>query len=239
VITSKPLIALGIRKGIKTGIIFGEGLWRWRIYNHVIRGNERDFTDWIDKLVQYLAMRDNTDNFIIDFKPMYRETESIQMSAEVYNDAYEPINTPEVNIQITDSTNRVFSFSFDQSNQFYRMDAGIFPPGKYQFRASTKIGSRELVKTGNLAVIPINLEQLDYQANHRTLYQLALETNGRFFTVREAGQLIRTIGENNRIKASDYYQTILNEIIGQRWIFFLFLLFLSIEWFLRKFWGIY
>jgi hypothetical protein len=239
IVTAKPLIAMGIRKGIKTGIIFGEGIWRWRIYNHLNSGNDRDFTGWMDKLVQYLAIRDNTDNFTVDFKPVYRETENIQMSAEVYNDLFELINTPEVNIQITDSTNRVFSYSFDHSNQFYRMDAGVFPPGRYQFRAITRIGNKEYTDSGNFAVVPINLEQMDYRANHRSLYQLAHETNGRFFTETEADQLIRTIAENNNIKASNYYQIILDEIIGQRWIFFLFLLFLCAEWFLRKFWGIY
>jgi hypothetical protein len=237
--TPKPLIAIRNINNLKTGIIFGEGIWRWRMYNYIISGDQKEFTEWVDKMVQYLAMHNNEDNFIIDFKPFYRETENIQMSAEVYNDAFELINTPEVNIEITDTTNRVFNYSFDHSNQFYRMDAGILPSGRYQFKAFTKIGTSEYSETGGFAVVPINVEQIDYQANHRLLYQIAHETNGRFFNDKEADLLIQSITENNVIKTSNYFQTILNELINLRWIFFILLILLSTEWFLRKFWGIY
>jgi hypothetical protein len=161
------------------------------------------------------------------------------MSAEVYNDAFELINTPEVNIEISDTTNRVFTYSFDHSNQFYRMDAGIFPPGKYQFKAFTKIGAAEYTETGNFAVVPINIEQIDYQANHRMLFQLTHETNGHFFNENEADLLIKSISESNSIKPVNYFQTALNELINLRWIFLVLLILLSAEWFLRKFWGIY
>jgi hypothetical protein len=237
--TSKPLIAFTNRNGIKTGIIFGEGIWRWRIYNFILSGDHQEFNEWVDKLVQYLALHDNDDNFIIDFKPVYNETENIKMSAEVYNDAFELINTPEVNIEITDSTNRAFSYNFDHSNQFYRMDAGIFPPGKYHFKAKTTIGTADYSETGDFAVVPVNLEQVDYQADYRILNQMAYETNGKFFTSDQSDQLIQSISETNSIKTTNYIQTALNEILNLRWIFFLILLLLSAEWFLRKFWGIY
>jgi hypothetical protein len=237
--TSKPLIAIRNVNNIKTGIIFGEGIWRWRIYNYILSGDQKEFTEWMDKMVQYLAIYNIDDNFIIDFKPFYRETENIQMSAEVYNDAFELISTPEVNIEITDTTDRVLTYSFDHTNQFYRMDAGILPPGRYQFKASTKIGTSEYTETGNFAVVPINVEQIDYQANHRMLYQITYETKGRFFNDKEADMLIQSIAENNVIKTTNYFQTILNELINLRWIFLILLILLSTEWFLRKFWGIY
>jgi hypothetical protein len=31
----------------------------------------------------------------------------------------------------------------------------------------------------------------------------------------------------------------MNEILNLKWIFFVILLLMSVEWFLRKFWGIY
>jgi hypothetical protein len=237
--TTKPLIAIGSKNGIKTGIIFGEGIWRWRIYDHLLSGDKSDFVDWLDKTIQYLAIHDNEDNFIVDFKPVYRETENILMSAEVYNEAYEPVDNSEVNMEITDTLNHVFSYSFDRINQFYRINAGIFPPGKYHFRATAKVGTTEFSETGDFAVIPVNLEQIDLKANHRLLFQLSNETNGRFYTLDEAESLIGDISGSTAIKATNYFQSALNELINQKWIFVLLLIFLSAEWFLRKFWGIY
>jgi hypothetical protein len=237
--TSKPLIAVGIKNGIKTGIIFGEGIWRWRIYDHLLSGNKPVFVEWLDKFIQYLALHDNEDNFVVDFKPVYRETESIRMSAEVYNETYEPVAQAEVTMEISDSLNRQFFYAFDHINQFYRLDAGNFPPGRYQFKALAKAGTSEYGETGEFAVIPVNLEQIDFMANHRLLFQLSGETGGKYYHLNEAEDLTRDLVESREIKSVNYFQMSLDEWINRKWMFFLILLLLSAEWFLRKFWGIY
>jgi hypothetical protein len=237
--TPKPLIVTGTQHGTKTGIIFGEGIWRWRLFNYILSGGHAEFNELMDKFVQYLALHDNDDNFIIDFKPVYMETENILMSAEVYNDAFEMINTPEVSIVINDSINRDFNYSFDHSLRFYRLNAGVFPPGKYHFKAATQIGSSEFTENGEFFVAPVNLEQIDYQANHRMLFQMAHGTNGRFYEINESDSLTNSIIVNNSIKTTNYFQSMLKEILNLHWIFFVLLLFLTIEWFLRKFWGVY
>jgi hypothetical protein len=237
--TGKPLIAVSNKNGIKTGIIFGEGIWRWRIYDHLLSGNNQVFVEWLDKFIQYLALHDNEDNFVVDFKPVYRETESIRMSAEVYNEAYEPVAEAEVTMEISDSLNRQFFYAFDRINQFYRLDAGNFPPGRYRFKAQAKAGTSEYAETGEFAVIPVNLEQIDMMANHRLLFQLAAETGGKYYHLGEVGDLPRNLLESRDIKTVNYFQTSLDEWINRKWMFLLILLLLSAEWFLRKFWGIY
>lgn len=237
--TNKPLIAVSSKNGNKTGIIFGEGIWRWRIYDHLRSGNKPVFVEWLDKLIQYLALQDNEDNFIVDFQPVYRETESIRMSAEVYNEAYEPVSEAEVNMEITDSLNRRFFYAFDRINQFYRLDPGSFPPGKYHFRATAKAKAAEYEETGDFVVVPVNLEQIDLMANHRLLFQLSGETGGKYYELREATALIDDISTSREIRTTNYFQSALNELINQKWIFLVLLLLLSAEWFLRKFWGIY
>jgi hypothetical protein len=239
ILLPSPLFSLGYKNGQKTGIIFGEGLWRWRIYSYMFTSDHRIFDELIDKIVQYLALRDNEDNFIIDFKPVYNETETVSMTAEVYNDAYELISTPEVSIVLRDSTNKEFVYKFDAINHFYKLDAGVFPPGKYSFIASTTIGSKEYNETGTFVVMPVNLEYIDIQANHRIMHQLSWETNGRFFQTSEISQLVQVLNENTNIKPINYFQTILNEILNIKWVFFVMLILISAEWFLRKFWGIY
>jgi hypothetical protein len=87
--------------------------------------------------------------------------------------------------------------------------------------------------------MPVNLEYIDIQANHRIMHQLAWETNGRFFQTGEISQLVQALNENTNIKPVNYFQTILNEILNIKWIFFVMLILISAEWFLRKFWGIY
>ncbi len=239
IITPTPLVAAGTINGRKTGIIFGEGLWRWRLYNYAMSGSHREFNELVDKLVQYLALRDNEDNFIIDLKPVYNETEPVQMTAEVYNEIYEMITTPEVSIVLSDSAGREFSYLFDRTNQFYRLDAGLLPVGEYRFRASTVLGAEELTESGTFAVIPVNMELINLQADHRLLFRLSKETGGALFTPDGVDQLAKAILENHSIKNASYFQVISSEILNLRWIFFILVLLLGTEWFLRKFWGIY
>lgn len=237
--TDRPIMAVANRNGVKAGIIFGEGLWRWRIYNYLISDSHAEFTELIDKLIQHLALRDNEDNFVIDFKPVYNETEPILMTAEVYNDAFEPINTPEVSLILRDSIRQEFVYLFDRGNQFYRLDAGLFPPGDYHFDAKVEIGNQTYTETGNFAVMPVNIELLETQANHRMLYQLAQQTGGGFFLPSDIESLVESIISNSEIKPFSYFQSLLSEILNLRWIFFILLSILSLEWFLRKYWGIY
>jgi hypothetical protein len=237
--TDRPVMAIANRNGIKTGIIFGEGIWRWRMYNFLMSDNNDEFTELMDKLVQYLAIRDNEDNFIVNFKPVYDETETIIFAAEVYNDAYEPINTPEVSMVLRDSLQNEFLYLFDRGNQFYRLDAGVFPPGDYNFEAKVEIGNQTYTETGNFAVMQVNIELLETQANHRMLYQLARQSGGDLFLPADAEELAANISSNTRIKPFAYFQSLLNEILNLKWLFFVILSVFSLEWFFRKYWGIY
>lgn len=237
--TERPVMAVSNMDGHKLGIILGEGLWRWRLYNYLTNENHEAFNELFDKLVQYLALRDNDDNFRVNFQPVYQETEPVQMTAEVYNDAFEPIITPEVRIVIKDSLQQEFSYLFDKGNQFFRLNMGLLPPGSYTFQSGTEIGDKVFNETGEFVVVPVNFELLENQANHRVLYQIAYQTGGKFYMPEELPSLIEDIKSNNNIKPFQYFQTMMNEILNLKWIFFVILLLMSMEWFLRKFWGIY
>jgi hypothetical protein len=237
--TAKPLLATGTINGRKTGIIFGEGIWRWRLFNYYANQNHILFNELVNQLVQYLALRQNEDNFIIDFKPVYAETEEIIFKGEVYNDLFERINTQEVNIKIQNATGEEFDFTFDLQGNDYILNAGYFPAGDYTFTASVEIGEKSATETGKFAITPVNFENLDLRANHNLLFQLAAESGGKFYLPNQSGQLISDLQNNNRLKATNYYQEMINELLNLKWMFFVALLLLSVEWFLRKFWGLY
>ncbi len=239
IVTPRPLLAVGTFNGRKCGFVFGEGLWRWRIYNYTLSERHDEFNELIDKIVQFIALRSNEDNFMVNYTPVYAETDHVTMTAEVYNEAYEMISSPEVVMTVTDSTGRAFDYTFDRTSTFYRLDAGILPPGRYRLQAQTELGGKSFTESGHFAVMPVNLEQADYRADHRLLYQLSAETGGRFFLSKETEALTNAVLMDATIQPVNYFQTMLNEILNLRWIFFILLALLAAEWFLRKFWGIY
>jgi hypothetical protein len=237
--TNKPLMAAGIINGKKTGFIFGEGIWRWRLNNYFRNQTHDQFNELINQLVQYLALRQNEDNFMIDFQPVYSETDNVLLTAEVYNDAFERINSEEVTIEITNDQGDHFDFTFDLRGSGYYLNAGNLPVGNYNFEASVTIGNQTYSESGKFAVTEVNLENVVTRANHRMLYQLAAQSGGGFFAPTQADEIIRQMKESNYLKPVSSFQEAINELLNLRWIFLVLLLLLSVEWFLRKYWGIY
>ena len=56
--TSFPLIAFSSSLTSKNAVIFGEGIWRWRIYDNMINQNTQIFDELIAKILKYLATKE-------------------------------------------------------------------------------------------------------------------------------------------------------------------------------------
>ncbi len=237
--TAKPLIATGYKNGRKTGFIFGEGIWRWRLYDFYINQNQAQFNELVNQLVQYLALRENEDNFILEFEPVYAEIEDVIFNAELYNDAFERVTSEEINIEIKNTNDDKFDFTFDVQGEKYYLNAGHLPTGDYTFSASVTIGKETFNETGSFTVVAVNFEDVVTRANHNMLYQLAKQSGGQFYLPNEINKLVSELKSSNQIKTTSYFQEMVHEILNLRWLFFVMLLLLSVEWFLRKFWGIY
>jgi hypothetical protein len=237
--TSKPLLATGVVNGRKTGFLFGEGIWRWRLYNFYFNQTHDQFNELVDQLVQYLSLRENEDNFMIDFQPVYPEIDDVILKAEVYNDAFERITTEEVNIEIVNDQGETFQFTFDIQGDSYSLNAGKLPVGNYHFKSDVTVGKETYSETGSFTVTAVHLENIITRANHRMLYQLAEQSGGGFFLPGQVQQLINDIESTNKLKPVSSFQEMVNELLNLRRVFFVILLLLSVEWFLRKYWGIY
>jgi len=237
--TSKPLIATGNLNGRKTGFIFGEGIWRWRLYDYYVNQSQARFNELVNQLVQYLALRENEDNFILDFKPVYTEIDDVVLTAEVYNDAFERLTSEEVNIEIQNTNGDKFNFTFDVQGEKYYLNSGKLPTGDYTFSAEVILGNETFNETGSFTIVPVTLENVITRANHNLLFQLANQSGGNFYLPVSVDQLISDLRNNKQLKPTSYFQEIVYELLNLRWLFFVFLILLSVEWFLRKFWGIY
>jgi hypothetical protein len=237
--TNKTLMAFGTEKGRKIGFIVGEGLWKWRLYNYQISGNHDAFNELTQKIIQYLALKENEDNFNVYHPALFQETDAIEFTAELYNDSYELVNTPEVNIRIKNDSLREFTYQFDRTDDFYRLNAGNFSPGDYTFEAETDIGNQHFTEKGSFSIVKNELEIQDTRANFDLLYQLAEQTGGKFFPFADYGTLLDTIVANKQITVQQHQQTFQIEWINLKSLFFILIVLFGTEWFFRKYWGIY
>ncbi|MCW0482129.1 hypothetical protein N2K84_05260 [Prolixibacteraceae bacterium A06] len=237
--TDRPLLAAGRVQGVKRGFILGEGLWRWRMQNYLQNGSHQAFDYLIQKLVNYLILKPNEDNFNVFYQTEYAEDSPVIMQAELFNDSFEPVNTPEVHLSLTSDNGTNLSFTFDRTDMHYKLNMGNLDTGKYSFEAFVKLGETNYQETGSFQVSQLQLELARTNANFQVLYQIARNTGGQFYTTDAFNELIDKLKENEKLKVQKTRQLIFQDVIVMKWLFFFVLLLLCMEWFLRKYWGSY
>jgi hypothetical protein len=232
--TRIPLILFNQGTDRKTGIIAGEGIWRWRLVNYQKTGNQLAFDELIGRVIQYLAVKVDKSQFRILAKNYFFENELVEMDGELYNDSYELVNEPDVNISISDKNGKTYPFTFTRTANAYYLNAGSFPPGEYTYKATTIFGSKPFQKNGAFSVMALNEETMNTVANHRLLYNLAKQHNGEMISADQLGKLADILGKRDDIKTVAYVNKKYTDLVNIFWIFIFILSLLSIEWFLRK-----
>ena len=237
--TQKPLIMFNTASDSKLGLIAGEGIWKWRLNNFLQTGNQNAFNELINKIIQYLSVKVDKGRFRINAKNKFLENENVEFDAEVYNESFELINDPEVQLTITNSANKKFPFTFSRTNHAYHISAGVFPVDEYKFEAQVKVGGKPLTKAGLFTVVPVNVESLNLIADHQLLFTLANKHDGKMLYPSQLSQLPALLKARDDVKSISYSKKSFNDIVNLFWVFILIVLLLATEWFLRKRFGAY
>lgn len=232
--TSRPMILFNETLDGRTGVIAGEGIWKWRIYNYAKTKDHQAFNELINKTVQFLSLKDQKKNFRIYNKSNYRENEPVVFDAEVYNESYELTNEAEAGMTIRNEDGKEFPFVFNKAGNAYHLDAGTFPPGNYSYQAKVTLGSNIYTDAGQFSVSAIDLEALNTVADHHLLYQLAAETGGKMVYPSNMDLLAENILARDDIRPVTYTRKKYEDLLNNGWVVALILGLLTMEWFLRK-----
>ncbi len=237
--TDLPLLAFLQTLDSKQGVIVGTGLWRWRMTDFAKNNDHNGFNELISKMVQYLSVKVDKSFFRIIGENNFYENENVEFDAELYNDSYELINSPEVSLDIINSDEKNFPFTLSKTANAYHLDAGSFPVGNYIYKAKVKVGSKIYQQNGSFTVSAVNIESINTVADHNLLYKLANRHDGMMFYPSDVDALIETIKSREDIKSVSYHQKRYNELVNLYWIMILLIILIGGEWFLRKYNGAY
>lgn len=233
--TAMPLLVFGNNGQNKTGILTGEGIWRWRLEEFQENGTHDAVNELISKSIQYLSSNDDRRKFrTYAAKNTFDENEHIILNAELYNDSYELVNSPDVKVTLKNQGGKSYSYIFPKTGNAYVLDAGILPPGEYQFNAATRFGNKKHTAGGKFIISGQSAEFRQTTANHQLLYSLADQSGGKMIFPSQLKQLPDLIKANENIKTISYENRRYEELINLKLIFFLLVGLLSAEWFLRK-----
>ena len=233
--TTYPLLSFGDDDGRRIGVLTGEGLWRWQLAEYQTYGNHHALEELFSQAVQYLTANANKQRFTVyPAKNVFDEGENVILNAELYNDALELINTPDVKIDLRSDSGKNYSFLFTRSGKSYQLDAATLPTGEYSYTAATQNGSKQFTARGQFTVKALNLESRQSAANFQLLNTIAKQSGGEMIQPSQINRLANLIRKNENIKTVVYEDKHYSDVIDVKWVFVLILGLLSLEWFFRK-----
>lgn len=235
-----PLIAFNIESTKKTGVVLGEGIWQWRLFEYRQNNSQEAFDDLINNIIQLLATKADNRKFLVQTTSrQYDEEESVTFISEVYNDVLENIYGQEIALQIKAKDSRQsFNYSFTNNKYQNKYELKQLPPGIYNYTASTLVGDKKMSYSGEFVIKKSDMEALSSKADHNLLKTLSRETGGQFVLANNIDQLNNVITKENY---KDKIHTTENRlpIIHLKWIFFLLMGLATLEWGARKYLGSY
>jgi hypothetical protein len=229
-----PLLLFNDIASRKIGILTGEGIWRWRLADFEQHHSHEIFQELMHKTVQYLSVKVDKSLFRVFTKHHLYENEQLEFDAEVYNESYELINQPDVQLEIINSDKKRFPFLFSPASTSYHLSISAFPAGDYTYEAKVKVGEKTLTQRGTFTISPLVIEAINTTADHQLMYNLAAKHEGKMYLPTQLDALQNQLLQHEQIKPVSYTEVKFKELIHLKWVFFLLLSLLSFEWFLRK-----
>ena len=233
--TPNPLLAFSTdNDGNKHAFLFGTGCWRWKLYEYFHHHNNDGFNELFSKTVKYL-LTEKDKELTINHKDSYLNTEQIVFTAELRNPSRELINEPDLQISI----NNAYDYVFSKGENNYNLNIGMLPEGIYNYRAHTSFGGVEYNASGTFTVESLGVEAQDLTADVERMRSLATQTGGRHYYVTDIQQVISDLENDERITSIAREETRYDDLINLKWLFFSILALITIEWVLRKVFGVY
>ncbi len=237
--TKKPLFLMQKSGDWASAVFLGEGMWMWRMQEYAKNQSHKAFDEMINKTIQFLSAREDRRKFkVYPIKKEFLNNEPVIFETEIYDDIYERIYGQKITLRIRDQDNNTSGYTYVTSERNSRYRISGLENGIYQYTASVMLKGKKEVVTGVFTVHDLQIETTNLTADHQLLENLAERNGGQFYSDSQIDKLkddLLAMEKTYKIYSSEKYLAIIN----MQWGFFLLVLLVTAEWFLRKFYGSY
>ncbi|MDX5438278.1 MAG: VWA domain-containing protein, partial [Pontibacter sp.] len=237
--TNKPLLAVQTSGDKRTAVMLASGTWQWRLQEAANHEQPQVYNQLITNLVQFLSAPRNKKRLnVYPVQAEYTSSDEIRFNAEAYNEALEPIYGQSISLKVTDEEEQTRSFTFTNGESQSGVNIGSLPGGRYSYTATASINGQQQKDQREIIVEELQLEALNAVADHNLLYQLASNTGSKLYYPQQLQQLEQDILQADH-KNVIYSREELSDVVDLKWLFFLLLGLVCVEWFVRKYNGSY
>ena len=194
------------------------------------------FDGFISILIQYLSSDLKNNRLNVTVNPLFYANETIKISASYLDENYNFDNRAKLWITITNkASNFIKKIPFAVLNNQFNVELTNIPSGEYVY--SVSVENQNANASGSFKIVPFEVEQQFTNSNYKKLEMLSSKTNGNVYDANSSEKLISDLKLDERFKSIQKLKIIKTPLINFKWILGFILLCLTIEWFLRKYFG--
>lgn len=234
--TQQPLVATFDINNQKSGILLGEGIWKWRAASFLKSNSFEDFDKFIGNLVQYLASNKKRNRLEVNAESIYPANSTINISAFYTDKNYQFDARASLEITITNSeTKTITKVPFSLVNNSFQTEVENLASGDYAYKVS--VSGQNINKYGRFKITDYNVEEQFTNANVEKLQKLADKTGGKLFYKNQVDELTKELLNNESFYTVQKSLIKQQNLIDWKWILFLVIILFTSEWFIRKYNG--
>lgn len=235
--TNAPLLGFTENQGKRTAYLFGENSWKWRLQSHIDNQSFEKFDIFIDKIIQFLASNSSRKSLVVEHERFYNSGEAIAITAQYFNKNYEFDEKARLTIAVTNTkTKQTKNYDLLKSNNSYKVNLDGLTAGTYNF--SVKELNSKTSYSSYFEVLDFDIEKQFVNPDIGKLVQLANQTEGKVYFPDQIDGLIKSLLDNEEYKAVQKNIVTKTPLIDWVWLLVLISVFLSVEWFVRKYNGL-
>ncbi|MAO08586.1 MAG: hypothetical protein CL596_07745 [Alteromonas sp.] len=235
--TGSPMLATIELNGKRDAIWDGEGIWKWRAQSYLTNESFQDFDDFVGRIVQYMASNKRRSRLEVSNETFYYNHRAVLISAQYFDKNF--VFDSRAQLQITvknQETEAITTFPMLLKDHFYQVDVSSLPEGDYDFTIS--VVGESVARSGSFTILDYNVEQQFLNTNVTKLKRVATNTNGKAYFLGQTDALMNRLLEDESYRAIQKSQQKIVPLIDWKYLLAFIALWLSAEWFIRKYNGL-
>ena len=236
--TNRPLIVLKEKDGVREAFFLAENWWKWRLWEQVQEEvtSLSPYSYLMNGVFRYVLASGRTDLLDLQVVEKAGVDEPIRLNAKLYDLSQTQSTAGKVSATLFKGGEVVFKHDFSLVNKGYVLTIPGMSEGVYTLKCKAVLGNRLVEKTSLIAVEARDYEAMELGADVSELKALAEDLGGVQVYFGQEAKLFDHL-QNRQYQPKVFFNYISEELIHFRVIFWLLIVFLLSEWFLRKLYG--
>jgi hypothetical protein len=234
--SNQPLLVTFDENSHKSGVLFGEGIWKWRATSFLSENSFYNFDQFIGDLVQYLASNKKRNRLDSNIEALYSTNSNINISAFYRDKNYKFDTRASLEITVTNTdTKKTLTSPFRLINDSYQTILENLNSGVYNYKIA--VLDQPLNIKGQFTIKKEQIEQQFTNANFNKLFKIADRTGGELYFKNEVTKLKKALLNDKSFYTTQEKKIVAKQLIDWKWILVLIISSFTLEWFLRKYLG--